>query len=492
MNEIVMYFNEISTKAFEEICKNFLDKPQNFAEACDGISKELNNLGKKVIVEMLENMDKVIQASPARKHDFIIERHDSKKFETRFGEITYSKTLFENKQTKEQLYLLDYLMGLDKNERIAEDVKANMLEEAVSTSYKKAGRACCPDTLTKQTTKNLIHDLDFPALNTRAKTKRKVETLYIEADEDHIHLQFKEDKGDIKRNRFGRKKNGLITKLIYVHEGLRKVAPASSRKELINPAYFANCCHGGKENEEFWDEVYEYIESMYDLKYVKNIYFSSDGGKWIQAGVNRLGNVTYVLDEFHLNKYLHKIAGKFPKDSNLIFNYLKYCIAENDKELFKQSIVDLKSKLKKDGGIKEISVSCAYVLSNWDAARRRIIMKNKIFGCSAEGHVSHVLSDRMSSRPMGWSRKGADKMAKLRAYKYNNKSMLELVRYQKTKVIKFDPMRYYSPTKARSKILNSSEDMTSKYLDAFSHSTWPAKTHPLWLDRHIFSDAVGW
>ena len=34
--------------------------------------------------------------------------------------------------------------------------------------------------------------------------------------------------------------------------------------------------------------------------------------------------------------------------------------------------------------------------------------------------------------PMGWSRKGADRMAKLSAYAWNKKDMLELVRYQKT------------------------------------------------------------
>ena len=52
-------------------------------------------------------------------------------------------------------------------------------------------------------------------------------------------------------------------------------------------------------------------------------------------------------------------------------------------------------------------------------------------GCSAEGHVSHVYSDRLSSRPLGWSRIGADKMARLRVYRRNGGNMLELVRYQK-------------------------------------------------------------
>jgi len=38
-------------------------------------------------------------------------------------------------------------------------------------------------------------------------------------------------------------------------------------------------------------------------------------------------------------------------------------------------------------------------------------------GSCTEGHVSHVLSKRLSSRPMGWSREGLRVMAELRAYK---------------------------------------------------------------------------
>ena len=51
--------------------------------------------------------------------------------------------------------------------------------------------------------------------------------------------------------------------------------------------------------------------------------------------------------------------------------------------------------------------------------------------CSAEGHISHIYADRMSSRPLGWSKTGADKMARLRVYKKNGGDMLYLVRYQK-------------------------------------------------------------
>lgn len=45
--------------------------------------------------------------------------------------------------------------------------------------------------------------------------------------------------------------------------------------------------------------------------------------------------------------------------------------------------------------------------------------------------MSHVLSSRMSTGPMGWSKTGADKMARLRAWYCNGGDILELARYQK-------------------------------------------------------------
>ena len=42
-----------------------------------------------------------------------------------------------------------------------------------------------------------------------------------------------------------------------------------------------------------------------------------------------------------------------------------------------------------------------------------------------------MYADRMSSRPLGWCRTGADKMSRLRIYRQNQGNMLELVRYQK-------------------------------------------------------------
>ena len=88
-------------------------------------------------------------------------------------------------------------------------------------------------------------------------------------------------------------------------------------------------------------------------------------------------------------------------------------------------------------------------------------------GSSTEGHVSHILSERMSSRPMGWSKVGMSKMAELRAYYYNKGDMLELVRYQKEalekavcdEVVIYSSTRMWSEKRKRKRELGQMADM---------------------------------
>lgn len=47
-------------------------------------------------------------------------------------------------------------------------------------------------------------------------------------------------------------------------------------------------------------------------------------------------------------------------------------------------------------------------------------------GCSAEGHVSHILSSRLSSRPLGWCKTGVDQMARLRVFVANGGEIYDL------------------------------------------------------------------
>lgn len=55
-----------------------------------------------------------------------------------------------------------------------------------------------------------------------------------------------------------------------------------------------------------------------------------------------------------------------------------------------------------------------YILSNWDGVHKALTQPDAT--SSMEGHVSHMLSERMSSRCMGWSPVGAEQVARMRTY----------------------------------------------------------------------------
>ena len=202
------------------------------------------------------------------------------------GEISFEKTLYKDKRTGERTYLLDRYLGIEEKSRMTEDAEAKILAEAVETSYRRGGEAVSiTDKVSKSTVKNRIHGLNFPEiLSDRALTEKKqVKYLYIDADEDHVPLQYLSPnaKGS---NNDSRKQT--IVKLVYVYEGIEKEAPESKRFKLINPHYFSGI-YEDSENEKLWEEVYEYIDSIYDLDSVERIYLNSDGGNWIKTGVRK-------------------------------------------------------------------------------------------------------------------------------------------------------------------------------------------------------------
>ena len=51
-------------------------------------------------------------------------------------------------------------------------------------------------------------------------------------------------------------------------------------------------------------------------------------------------------------------------------------------------------------------------------------------GCSAEGHISHLYSARLSSRPLGWKTINVNNVSKLRLVKADNKEIFNNLEQQ--------------------------------------------------------------
>lgn len=111
-----------------------------------------------------------------------------------WGDVTFQKTLFRNKKTKEASYLLDRILELQPNQRLTEDAVAEMLKEAVQTSYRRSREQISLTAQVSRQTVKKIHALEFPSDSCGPEKKKTVEYLYLDADEDHVALQFQEKK----------------------------------------------------------------------------------------------------------------------------------------------------------------------------------------------------------------------------------------------------------------------------------------------------------
>jgi len=68
--------------------------------------------------------------------------------------------------------------------------------------------------------------------------------------------------------------------------------------EMKNPVTVASGTFG------YGREVAEYIDKKYDMKNIKKVYICGDGATWIKEGLNWIEKSEFVLDRFHLLKYI--------------------------------------------------------------------------------------------------------------------------------------------------------------------------------------------
>ena len=376
------------------------------------------------------------------------------------------------------------MLGLEANQRITDDAQALMLQEAVQTSYERGGEMTSMlSEVSKQTVKNKIHNLNIPEVEKKVDHKKEVEYLYIDADEDHVSLQFRETKGDLLTGENNVKNNCLITKLAYVYEGIESESPKSKRNKLINP-YFFSSVSAVETNKGFWERIYKYIENNYDVDKIKKIYVNSDGGLWIKEGIRHIHKFTHVLDEFHLEKYLTKMTSHMKDSVYDAKKELREAIRSHTKADFEAVVERLRGCLENETGNDRIDKASSYILSNWNAAKLRLKHKNGVIGSSTEGHVSHILSARMSSRPMGWTVAGVDKMSNLRVYTENGGDMLELVKYQKEDLPKAVGAEYGIISCSKMKNIYNHGEL-GKYSDAISHSICSTNTNIINISHYL-------
>lgn len=423
----IQQFQTKGIKNLENIFCNYAGDLTKTAEMIQGVADTVIELGLSMIAEEWEFYDTLLHDRKELREGWQVIRRDEVTKLTSLGEVTYKKTYYYNPQTKERCYLLDRLMGFERGERLTEDAIARIYDEAAESSYRKGGMNASISGMpvSKETVMEKLHSLKFPQVQ-EAEEKRQIKTLYIDADEDHVALQRPEKKGEIKS------RNTFMPKLVYVYEG---ICEEGNRHKLIHARYFGGGYEGSKGTEELWKEVYDYISKTYDETVLERIYINGDGAEWIKSGAKIHAKAKFVLDKYHMNKYITAATshlGDSAADARReIWRAINGKRKKEAEEAFEKIIGITETESRRNA----VETSKNYILGHWSALMNGVRNREDNIHCSAEGHISHIYADRMSSRPLGWSKEGADKMARLRVYKKNGGNMLELVRYQKEEIV---------------------------------------------------------
>lgn len=415
---------ELLVNGLLEAEEKFYSNPKDFYAFEKATKTTTDAVAAKFISTVLSSMNEQIYSCSYREGLYNAQRTDQRSLVSSVGDIAFDCTYYKRLSDEGgYVYLLEEMLGLGRHERFTEEAEVMMLTEALKTSYAEAAKVLPSRTkITKTTVMNKIHQIAEEIPYVAPENKRECTFLFIEADEDHIaeqHGRYKSKDGN----------KSFISRLAYLYEYKRESPKCKGRKELVNTFYFGGLYPGSDGIEKFWGNVNHFIEQTYNTEKIKHIFVSGDGAQWIKSGVKYLDKALSCADKYHLMQYINAASGQMLDEKELVKSELWHLLYKRSKDGFSDYTKAMASSVANTKPVTDLQT---YVLDNWAAVMRTL--HNKVIdGCSAESHVSHVLSDRMSSRPMGWSQTGADRMSKLRCYErnYGREKIIDLVKYSR-------------------------------------------------------------
>lgn len=383
-----------------QICEKFIGEVLGFlgegqVRTIDEMEVSLKDKTDKFVLEMmnkyLEVLDQAIVNDKVnrKKKGIVVERRSEKReIYTQFGQLEFQRSYFFDKKHQEYSYLLDKAVGLEGYERITGTVTKELVEHAGEASYGESSRHVSGGEISRQSVMKKVHSVKGLKIAAPAE-KRQVRVLHVDADEDHVALQ---------------DGSNTMVPLISIHEGVEKSGRRGRCKNIHHISSYS------KSTDELWLETAKWIDEAYEIDDVERIYLHGDGASWIKQGLSWLPNSKPVLDKYHLNRAIITATGRQKEQRKEIYTALR----EGNKVLFKEIVGQLLVNAVTENELKRIKEFRQYIQNNWDSIV--IYSQEACGGSCAEGHVSHVLSSRLSSRPMGWSKAGLAAMSEIRAF----------------------------------------------------------------------------
>jgi hypothetical protein len=381
-------------KIITEIAGDFINKLINifveggsFAQVEPVVHREVKSCAAQVLSVYAESVDRAIVADKAARREtgYAVERRgDERRIQTLFGEVCFRRTYFK-KASGGYEYLTDTALGVDKGGRISEGLSLSLVKAAKDISYGKASAHIAEGGISRQTVMRKVRQ-SFAEENPHSGRRRAPE-LHIDADEAHITLR-------------GGKKSEVP--LISVYEGIERRGKRHFCKNVFHISEY------GKSPDDLWEQALTEIEARYDLTAAK-IYLHGDGGHWIRTGLEWFPTAAFVLDKYHKNKAIKNMtAGLSIAGQRLFDAAIRDSLASGDTDCFDRHTARLCRALP--GRAKIILDNAEYLkkfIAGISICQKDPCANNG--GCT-EPHVSHILSARLSSRPMAWSKRTLKKL----------------------------------------------------------------------------------
>lgn len=397
----------------KKICETtFSSEWSGIGELTERLKDECHTAEKAILEECLRCINQTFRENKAARKEMglvLQERNRHREIVTGLGLIDVSRDCYFDKQNDSYVYPLDELLQIEKYERVDSGMKARLVWEACVESYQKSAEHVTEGTVSRQTVRNAIIRCGAEIEQQTDEKKRSVRELHIHADEDHVHLQKPQKR---------KGKSNQTVPLVTVTEGSRAVS--ARRNETIRPMHFVD---EDFDSARLWKSVEGYLMEAYDMKEVEKIYLHADGGAWIRKGLCDYPNVIPVMDGYHAEKEIRRIDSLFPRRN--VGQRLRSILRQNDTEKARVLIDSLASGLENTSSQEKLAAFACYLKNNWDALVRRY--QGDLPGSCTEGLVSHVLSERFSRNPMGWSREVLGKLSKVRVFRINGGDRKEIL-----------------------------------------------------------------
>lgn len=399
---------EIIQQVTQEFIKKIIE-----VEMTEGLSEYLSKsmaICKEYIIETarlrISEIDEILVDRPDyRKYWKVVKSGQPRTLQTQCGVLRYERRYYLNAKTKERAYLTDRLVGVDKYERVELGLSAQLCTLATEHSYAQSSDIACNGALTRQTVMSKLRQVKEKKLEPES-IREDVKIVHIQADEDHVAMQ------DGRRD--------TIVKLAVIHEPVK-----SEGKRTYLPQRFCLTSYN-EEPEDFWIRVGNEIIARYGDRKDYKVYIHGDGASWIKTGLDWVDNSKFVLDRYHLNKYMRPVSGGNPE----YYKIMQECLKKDDFRTLKDFVEALVDQ--ETSNLETAEKFMTYIRTNRDGIRVLYNDNEAAGGSCAEGLVSHILSSRLSSRPKGWMDKGVETVSRLRVYvKNGGKIIPEYLRKEK-------------------------------------------------------------